>query len=188
MTNFVGDDANGSEAALGFVGGLTSRLPVSPTVAVQLEALFAQKGDTFDAVVLEGGRDYQIDTRINYLEIPVSVRFGIPLSELLDAGAYVGGYAGIPVSSSVEVDGDVPSDVISDVAEFDLDPAIDYGALIGVDVGSGPFYVDARYSLGLADSTDDDPVFGPDLDRKNSAVSLTFGYRFGGATPRGRRY
>ncbi len=185
VTNFSGDDANNSESRLGFVGGLTGRFAVTPMVSVQAEALYAQKGDTFDAVVLDGARDYQIDTRIDYLEIPVSVRVGVPLSELLDAGVYLGGYAGIPLTSKVSLDGDAPNDVIDDVANVDIDAATDYGVLLGVDVGSGPFYLDARYSLGLADVTDNDPVFGSGLDRKNSAVSLTFGYRFGGGA---RRY
>ena len=183
VSNFVGDDANGSEARLGFVGGLTSRLAVNPSVALQLEALYSQKGDTFDAIVLEGARDYQIDTRIDYLEIPASLRLGVPLSPLLDAGVSLGGYVGVPLSSSLSVDGDVPSDVVRDVEDIDLDPATDYGVLIGVDIGSGPFYVDGRYTLGLAGATDNDPVFGLDLDRKNSVASFTFGYRFGG-----RRY
>ena len=65
--------------------------------------------------------------------------------------------------------------------ENDLDLNTDYGFLIGVDAGSGPFYVDARYTQGLTDAIDFDPGLGEgDLDKKNQVISLTFGYRFGG--------
>ena len=190
---FSGDDANDSGARLGFVGGLTTRYAVNPAVAVQLEALYSQKGESLDGDVLDPGRDYTIDTRISYLEVPVSLRFGVPLSPLLDAGVSVGGYVGIPVSSEVSADGDVPRGIQDDIDDLDVEANTDYGALIGVDLGSGPFFVDARYTLGLADVTDFDPVFGEGtsgdgLDRKNQVVSFTLGYRFGGNAPRGRRY
>ena len=184
VANFVGDDAEGSEARLGFVGGLTGRFDITPSVAFQLEALYSQKGEVLDGDLLDPGRDYQIDTRLDYIEIPASLRFGVPLSPLLDAGVSVGGYVGIPVSSEISVDGDAPRDLLDDIAADDVDANTDYGVLIGVDVGSGPFFVDARYSLGLAEAIDFDPVFGggrgEGLDRKNSVVQLTLGYRFGG--------
>ena len=188
VANFVGDDAEGSEARLGFVGGLTGRFDVTPTVAFQLEALYSQKGETLDGDVLDPGRDYQLDTRLNYLEIPASLRFGVPLNPLLDAGVSGGGYVGIPVSTEISADGDVPRALIDDIESDGIDANTDYGVLIGVDVGSGPFFVDARYTLGLAEVTDFDPVFGDGrgqgLDRKNSVVQLTLGYRFGGGNAR----
>lgn len=173
---FSGDDANDSGARLGFVGGLTTRYAVNPSVAVQLEALYSQKGESYEN---RAGLDE--NTRLDYIEIPASVRFGVPLSPLLDAGVSLGGYVGIPLSGRIEVDG---------VRATDPEINTDYGALIGVDVGSGPVYVEGRYSLGLADAIDFDPVLGGDLDKKNQVVSFTLGYRFGGGTaPRGgRRY
>ena len=170
---FSGDDANNSDPRLGFVGGLTSRFAVNPAVALQLEALYSQKGDTF-----ENSQGLDEVTRLDYLEIPASVRFGVPLSPLLDAGVSVGGYVGVPLSGTIEVDG---------VRATDPELNTDYGALIGVDVGSGPFYLEGRYSLGLANAIEFDPSFDPDpnaeIDKKNQVVSFTFGYRFGG-----RRY
>lgn len=163
---FSGDDAVDSDPRLGFVGGLTTRFSVNPSVALQLEALYSQKGEVY-----ENTSGFEEVTKLDYIEIPASVRLSVPLSPLLDAGVSVGGYLGIPVKSEVEVDG---------VEASDIDAATDYGALIGVDLGSGPFYVDARYSLGLANAIDFDPVLGSDLDKKNQVVSLTFGYRFGG--------
>ena len=90
---FSGDDAVDSDPRLGFVGGLAARLPVNPAVAVQLEALYSQKGETF-----ENSNGVDEVTKLSYLEIPASVRLSVPLSPLLDAGVHVGGYAGIPLS------------------------------------------------------------------------------------------
>lgn len=178
---FSGDDAdltddgeNDASPRLGFVGGLTGRFPLNPTVALQLEALYAQKGGVY-----ENSRGVDEVTKLDYLEIPASVRFGVPLSPLLDAGVSVGGYVGVPLRGRIEVDGDRATD-----PELNTD----YGALVGVDVGSGPFYLEGRYALGLTDAIDFDEVLGDDVDKKNQVVSFTLGYRFGGAAPRGRRY
>lgn len=174
--SFSGDDADDSGARLGFVGGLTSRFDLSPSVAFQLEALYSQKGESF-----ENSRGFDEDTRLDYIEIPAALRFGVPISPLLDAGVSVGGYVGIPLNGQIEVDGDRASD-----PELNTD----YGALIGVDVGSGPYYVEGRYLLGLADAIDFDPVLGEDIDKQNQVVQFTLGYRFGGGRrpTGGRRY
>lgn len=174
--NFVGDDANESEVILGFVGGLTADFPVSPMLSVQAEALYSQKGESYYDTV----DDYSLDTRIDYLEIPVALRIAFPTNSALDVGVSLGGYLGVPVSSRVKADAFAPGDVLDDIARDDLEAATDYGVLAGLDVGSGPFYVDARYSRGLTDVTEFDPVFGSNLNRQNQVVSLTFGYRFGG--------
>ena len=168
---FSGDDANNSDPRLGFVGGITSRFPLTPSVAIQLEALYSQKGETYENM---SGLDEV--TKLAYLEIPASVRLSVPLGDLLEGGVTLGGYLGVPLSSEVEVDGEDASD---------LDANLDFGPLVGVDIGSGPVYVDARYTFGLTDAIEFDPVRGSDLDLKNQVVSLTFGYRFGGG---GYRY
>ncbi len=168
---FSGDDATNSDPRLGFVGGLTGRYALNPSVALQLEALYSQKGD-----VAENTGGFEETTKLDYVEIPASVRLSVPLSPLLDAGVSVGGYVGIPVKSEVDVEGDFATD---------LDANTDYGALLGVDLGSGPFYVDARYSLGLAEAVDYDPGLDLAPDFKNQVVTFTFGYRFGGG---GYRY
>ncbi len=180
-SNFVGDDANRSEALLGFVGGLTGQFPVTPLVSVQAEALYSQKGESY----FDTDDDYTLETRIGYLEVPVALRFAIPTNSALDVGVSLGGYLGVPLSAKVDADEFAPNDVVNDILDADIEAATDYGVLAGIDMGSGPFFVDARFSRGLTDVTDFDPVFGSNLDRKNQVVSLTLGYRFGGG---GARY
>ena len=165
-TFFSGDDAVESDPRLGFVGGVAVRYPVTPTVAVQAEALYSQKGDQF-----ENDLGFTEATRLSYVEVPVMVRLGVPLGAFLDGGVVVGGYAGLPVRSEVTVEG---------TFEDELDAATDYGALVGLDVGSGPFFVEGRYTFGLTDAIDFDPGFDFAPDFRNQAVSFTIGYRFGG--------
>lgn len=174
VSNFVGDNANGSEARLGFVGGVTARVPFTPALSLQAEALYSQKGEEFvnEANLVE-------TTRLDYIEIPVSLRYALPVDPALDLGISAGGYVGVPLSGEVDLDGRFDSE---------LDLNTDYGVLAGLDIGSGPFSVDARYTYGLTDAIQFDPVLGGNLDKKNSVVSLTFGYRFGGPTYRGGRY
>lgn len=166
-TSFLsGDDAEESDPSLGFVGGVQARFPFTPSVALQAEALYSQKGDQFD-----NDLGFTEATQLDYIEVPVMARLSVPLSPLLDAGVVVGGYAGFPVKSEVTVDG---------TFESELDASTDYGALVGVDIGSGPFFVEGRYTFGLSDAVDFDPVFDFEPDYRNQVVSFTAGYRFGG--------
>ena len=172
VASFSGDDAVDSEARLGFVGGLTAHAPVTPRVGVQVEALYLQAGEEYfnSAGLVE-------ETRIDYLRIPGAVRFALPASPTLDVGVSVGAYVGVPLRGEVSVDG---------VFENDLDLNTDVGGLVGVDLGSGPFYVDARYSFGLTNAIEYDPgIDAFDLEKRNQVVSLALGYRFGGNRYRG---
>ena len=166
VANFVGDDANQSEARLGLVGGLTAQFPVTPSVSLQAEALYAQKGEEY-----LNTRGFEEQTRLDYIEIPATLRFSVPASAALDVGLSAGGYLGVPLKGEVYTD---------DLFEDELDLNTDYGFVVGADLGSGPFYLDARYAQGLTEAIEYDPVLGANLDKKNQVVSLTFGYRFGG--------
>ena len=172
---FSGDDAGTSGTAigetqprLGLVGGVTARFDVNPGFALQAEALYSQKGDVLNAPEAAGG---DLVTRLDYLEVPVTARLGSRLGQTLDGGVSLGGYAAFPLRARVT----------DDLGEVDdIDARTDYGLVLGLDAGSGPYYVEGRYSLGLAKPIEFDSVLGEDPDLKNQAVSLTFGVRFGG--------
>ena len=166
VANFVGDDANESEARLGLVGGLTAQFPFTPSASLQVEALYAQKGEEYFNTL-----GFTEETRLSYIEIPATLRLSVPASPTLDVGISAGGYLGVPLNGEVYTD---------DVFEDELDLSTDYGFVVGADLGSGPFYLDARYSQGLTEAIEFDPLLGAGLDKKNQVVSLTFGYRFGG--------
>ncbi|MEM6326922.1 MAG: porin family protein [Bacteroidota bacterium] len=164
---FSGPSAEGTEAILGAVGGAALRFDANPGFALGAEVLYSQKG----------ARDAFVDEtyRFDYVEVPVYGRLALPTAPSLSAGVQFGGTIGIPVrSGGTNADGDV-----------DVAANTDIGALIGLDVGAGPFYVEGRYTFGLGQVTDDDTLFldlpeGVPPDLQNQVVSLTFGVRLGG--------
>ena len=169
---FSGPSAEGTDPALGAVGGAVVRFDANPGFGIGAEALYSQKG----------ARDEFLDETydFDYLEVPVYARLAVPVGQTLDGGVQIGGYVGIPLrSGGTDVQGD-----------FDVDANTDCGALVGFDLGSGSYYVEGRYSLGLGQVTDDETLFtdlpeGLVPDLKNQTISLTFGVRFGGG---GSRY
>ena len=172
---FSGDDAGDSgtdigetQPRLGLVGGAVLRYNVNPGFALQAEALYSQKGDVLNAFDEDGG---DLVTQLDYVEVPVMARISAPLGTTLDGGVTLGGYAGFPVRSRV-------SDDLGEVD--DIEARTDYGLLLGLDAGSGPYYIEGRYTLGLAKPIEFDTVLGTDPDLRNQTVSLTFGVRFGG--------
>ncbi|MEM1054098.1 MAG: hypothetical protein AAGI52_01125 [Bacteroidota bacterium] len=148
VSTWSGSDSNDPDVKLGFVGGVSLQVPMEP-VSVVVEALYSQKG------IERGGQTLAFD----YAELALLGRLAIPTNSALEVGVGIGPWVGIPVST-------------------DLDALTDFGLALGLDVGSGPFYVEARYDLGLTDI----PDTVADLDIQNQSVALTGGYRivFGG--------
>jgi Outer membrane protein beta-barrel domain len=66
---YEGEDANVNlDRRTGFVGGLFLLWPVDTRLALQLEALYSQKGATFDQGVLEG------KAKIDFVDVPILLR------------------------------------------------------------------------------------------------------------------
>lgn len=169
---FAGEDAGGTEPRLGAVGGAGLRFNASPALGVQVEALYSQEG----AVEDDGSGTFRLD----YLDIPILLRAGLPVSPYADAGLYAGAQIGIPLNA--EFDSEFGDD-------FDEETLTDIGIALGGDYWSGAFGVDLRYVIGLTDTFDDEinGVFEP-LDIRNQTFTVTLGLRFGDtdARPRGR--
>ena len=171
-STWSGDETNLTEGRLGFTGGLVGRYAITPTVGVQAEALYSQKG------VREVVSDNTVSTyKLDAIDIPVLVRLGVPLSPFADAGAFVGPTFSIPVNAARDFADDR-------VSISDLDAKTTYGITAGVDFYSGPFGVDLRYTTGLSDAFGSELTSGGQLGRfegvKNQVLSATLGYRFGG--------
>ncbi|MGB3541616.1 porin family protein [Rubrivirga sp.] len=175
--DFLFEDELVDQPRLGFTAGAGVLVPLSPSLGVQVEALYTQKGAVFED---EFGLPYQETTRLDYLEVPATLRLALPVGPLLDVGVSAGGYVGVPLSSEVAVEDGGDSFV------NELDTNTDYGALVGLDIGSGATFVEARYAFGLTDAVDFDPALDVAPDYRNQSLTLTFGLRFGGDRYRGR--
>lgn len=140
-------------AKLGFIGGVYAEVPVASGVSLQPEVLYSQKGVDRDAPNASIG--------VDYLEIPLLVKAGLPVSDLLDVDVYAGPALAIKLGDDDEVD----------TARFN---STNLGVSAGIGLASGPFGVDARYTFSVQDATE-----GEANDFRHRVVSLTGVYRFG---------
>ena len=171
---FSGRDALGTDPRLGAVGGAFVRYDVTPRVAVQVEALYSQ----------EGAEDVDGTYKLDYIDVPVLLRLGLPVSRLADAGVYAGPSVGLPVRATFADE---------DGRDLEEETAVDLGVVLGADFWAGPFGVDLRYTGGLTDAFSDE-IDGESvrpLDIRNQALTITVGFRFGATErdvpPRRRR-
>jgi hypothetical protein len=126
-------------------------------------------------VIYGYGYSYDLSIEINYLEVPVLMKYKIlpegDYTPSLFAGPYVAFQMSAKGSATVEVDG------VSQTEEMDMeevksiDLGITFGGSLGIKVGSGRIILDIRYSFGLTKIADD-------TDAKNSAFTLMLGYAF----------
>ena len=153
----------------GPVGGVWVSTPLGDRFSLQVEALVAEKGVTFEANPI--GLDYA-KIRLRYLELPVLARRGFG-----DAGSatrvfVLGGLAPafeLSARSTVSFEGEVRSQDFGEaIKPFDL------GLVGGIGVEFGPALVEARYTLGLLHINEDDN--GDDRIR-NRVFAVMVGFR-----------
>ena len=156
VSSFSGDDApTDGEPRLGFSGGLTADVPISPQLSLRPEVLYSMKGET----------DGETTLAVDYVEVPVLLAFEVPATE---TGLMIGAYAGPSLAFKVREQLDTPIGGVS----ADVFKSTDIGAALGATVGAGPFAIDARYTLGLTDAIEDASV-------RNTAFTVSAIYRFG---------
>ena len=160
----VDDFGVDAQPRLGFVGGVFAEVPLSPSFAVRPEVLYSQKGARAEF----NDSDGDLTLKIDYLEIPVLARFGVPVSPTLGLGLLVGPAVAFKLNESIDGFDDRDEDVVD---------AVDYGVVAGAEVGSGQFFVDLRYTFGLAsvaaelDESEDTP--------RNGVFSVSGTFKFG---------
>ncbi|MDG5813467.1 porin family protein [Chitinispirillales bacterium ANBcel5] len=180
LNNVYGDgtDLLETSPSLGFAGGAFYELGISDPFSIQFEVLFSMKGYKFEVPDLGFSNVYGFDSdfdfdfdsdfdsdfdmgmgmdgeftiRMNYLEIPVLFKFNIPTTGAMTPFLYAGPSFGFLLSSKVVFDGE--SEDAEGHSSFDL--SIPVGAGFQVDAGPGRFITDARFSLGLLNTSDED--------------------------------
>lgn len=132
-------------------------LPALP-ISIQPEILYSQYG--------AADKDTDIKMNINYLQIPVLVKFGFPMPAA-SPNVYFGPYYSHKLNA----------DVKNDDGSINLDELIedsDFGVVVGAGVSVTKLYVDLRYTAGLTEIFDS----ALDSDVKNGAFALTVGIAF----------
>jgi hypothetical protein len=142
--------------------GVFATVPVWGRLSVQPEAIYSVKGASLEVFDLE--TDYIVD----YLEVPVLVRFPVMRRVHLFGGPSVG--FRLRARSRIAFGGSTEEvDISDDVERFDL--AIAGGA----DVEFGRWIVDGRVTYGLSDT---DADTSDDVKIRNRAFSISAGFRF----------
>ncbi|MFO7446171.1 MAG: porin family protein [Ignavibacteriaceae bacterium] len=172
VSNFGGDDADDTDSKTGLVLGGYMIYRFSDMFALQPELLYSMKGATGEAF----GADATVS--LNYIEIPVLVKFLIPIAggSSVTPAVFAGPAIGFNVSANSELEianQTIEEDIKDNVQSLDLGLAL--GASIDFPVGMNTLGFDVRYTLGLTSWSD---VSGVDADVTNTGFSLTAYFGF----------
>lgn len=156
-----------------FGGFLNIRPPLSP-IAVQPEILFSRLGTKFE--VLPGSVSMETDVieetlTIDYVQIPVLLKYYLPLPGPIGPNLFAGPYVGF----------NMDSDYDSEISEADLTEQLndmDYGLVFGagteLSILLTTIHVEARFMLGLESVYTEEF----DNDERNRAIMLSAGIAF----------
>lgn len=133
----------------------------------------------------------EANTRVMNLDIPVNVKYMVTENIFVMAGPYIG-YAltgrlkGTTTTTTTDI---ITGEVVTETEEIDekiededwdgfnrTDYGVNVGAGYMASVGTGSVIINAGYSLGLADVSDDDP---DEAQVYNRGIQITIGYLFG---------
>ena len=171
----AGEDAFAPHDRIGFIGGATSVLRLSGRWAVQLDALYVQKGgrENNDSNPSDPENVFHVD----YLEIPLLLKFSFSESGTRPE-IFVGPTLDFELSCSYDVYPEGESRPAECAATGLQTRSVDFGITFGLDVevplGSGWLVIDGRGVVAL-NTLDDSEA---SLDYKNRILALMVGYRF----------
>ncbi|MEM6326923.1 MAG: porin family protein [Bacteroidota bacterium] len=184
-------------ARLGLVGGLSVDVPFSSALGLRAEALYSQRGFANYSPEFEEGESFSEDGTVtfqmDYVEVPVLLNVTVPVQSGLEIGVQGGLVPAFAVREVTSCDGLLgefegePTDFCAPVdqdQDFGIRP-FDLGGALGATVGAGPFAVDLRYTLSLADINEElDPdarsfFFINGKTARHGVLSVTGVYRFG---------
>jgi hypothetical protein len=146
------------------VGGVFARYGLSPSWSLQPEALFTMRGAEFAV------DDIQTEQQINYLEVPVLVRFGWGRSASFHPSLFAGPSVAFLLKNEI-VDG-AELNLKGQTGTRDIEAGAILGAGLDYKLGTGDLMLDARYEIGLIS-------WSEDLDIRNSTLSsCSAGFRW----------
>jgi hypothetical protein len=148
-------------------------LELAENFAIQPELVFVQKGFMFDLTDLFGNEEVS-KTRLNHIEIPILAKYKFGGEKV---GAYLatGPSFGYAISASTEYNGEKEKFEGDDWDNYNrFEVGFNLGGGIGIKIGSGQIFIDARYMLGLNNLIDD--MDNEDVKARNKGISISLGY------------
>ena len=140
----VGLESSESSSRLGLAGGAYIRFPITPTLGFEPGALYVMKG----VELTERSGKGTVDVRIHYLDVPLLLRYRIPLGSDFTSNVFAGPSFGIKLSSSGKLEGPNGS------LEQNVDPALkslDVGLAFGAGIVRERYLFEARFTAGFTD-------------------------------------
>ncbi|UCF06020.1 MAG: PorT family protein [bacterium] len=176
LADAYGDDSEGAGSRKGLIVGGFIGYRFTDFLSMQDEVYFTMKGsEGRHPIFFAGNRDVRI--RLAYLEVPILVRFHLPLSWRVVPNIFAGPAFAIMLYNNADYEYE------GRIYDINLDPYVkstDIGVILGggvdVETGMGSIVLEARYEWGLVNIPDETPYV--DLDLKNSALSFMIGYAF----------
>ena len=153
---------------VGLTGGGFVQFAFNEGFSLQPEMLFVMKGVNLDLANNAG----DATAKVNYLELPVFLRFNQRLNDTLRGFVMAGPAFSVKVGTGGTLDG------ASGTSDFDIDPAIgsrDFGLAFAGGLEWQNFLVEARYVLGLTDIATD--IYFHEDELTNRSFSIMVGLR-----------
>lgn len=128
----------------GIVAGVFFELDILGPLSFQVELLYSQKGAKYDT------NSEEVKIHLNYFEIPVLIKYNIPIGPTSSFNIQVGPYIGQKLSENWK-----PNSIHSEDFFKSSDFGITFGAGFRFDALLSHISIDTRYSLGLVDISKD---------------------------------
>jgi hypothetical protein len=194
-SNMFNTDSLVNQMKPGLTGGLVFEINPVKYFGVRAEAIFSQKGYSYNINTQLDTADIvtDISVNINYIEVPVLLKLNFGPAYIA-AGPYFGYAMSGKEIAEVTVDGQklaeelytnygqVPSNDVFKSGEFNGDNVqftrTDFGINAGFGVKFLKFFVEGRYGIGLS-NIEDYQNMPPEDFKKNYTISLSAGVLFG---------
>ena len=171
LANFRGDVQN-NKFLPGFYAGLGAMYSDDSRFGFSIDALYSQRGARFD---IPGSQPVKADIRVNYIEVPVLARYFLTDGGSFRPNIFVGPSVALRAGAKTFTKSGSVSNT-SDTKEFYRPAELGVTGGVQLNFRAGDrqrLTVDARYTLGLTDITQDA------TEVRNSTISVGLGYSFG---------
>ncbi|MFB9055492.1 porin family protein [Mariniflexile ostreae] len=169
FSNLYTDDVDDNNVLTSFNAGLYASFPITDFIAIQPELLYSRKGSelVYDNALTSGTAKF----KLNYVEVPVLVKFNVAKNINIHAGPY---FAYL-VDSQISNETDGGSFNFEEEIDNDDFNKFDVGLSAGVGLDLDAIGIGLRYNYGLSTVGKERTFAGQDYtfpDGKNSNISL----------------
>jgi hypothetical protein len=169
FSNLYTEDVTDENVLTGFHLGAFVELPLTAAISLQPEVAYSTKGaeNEYDNATASG----RVKFRLNYIEVPVLLKFNITNRFNIHAGPYV---AFLVDSKITDEDNDGSVNFENEVDEDNLNN-VDFGLAAGLGIDFGNLGIGARYNYGLTTVGKEQSFLGTTYtfpDGKNSVLGL----------------